>query len=613
MPRDYSSRRAVIKAGVLGGIVGLAGCSGQQDQTDTATTAGGGDGGGGEETTMSEPTETPEPDVEYELIPPQRWIAQSRSQWSTGYEWGVMARQNLERLGLRFEWEVMSGSAWGDALFARDWDFTHIAWGATPDRIFPYYPMYFSFHSQFAKEGSGNFEMWASEESGMMDSPAKAAEGKQEYDKLVEEFKAEPDDQKRAEIGKKLQFLQGANQPVLFTNHPDALAATNTQLFGNWKPMFGNFPYFNSFTMRDLENKGQTNQLVYGQTTALERGYPNFFTMAASVHKTLYTLTYDPLTRLDYDGEPVPAAAKDWEVVDDTTIEVTLRDGMTFTDGEDVTAEDVKFTWDYITEHGIPEEKILYEPYESSEINGDNSITFNLSFPYAAFPQINMYRIPILPKHVWDGVVEDQGLNHPREWSDPDMTGSGPFEFVGYEPGSQLVLKKNPDHYWSDQFDFEKFVYKVYGSQAAIVGDLGRGKVAFTEQMGATHWNRAKNNAATSTIANPNIRTNGVWCRCDQPPFNDVLVRQALQHATNEAAYGNVVFDGNSVPARSVIAPANELYYSEETPRMEPSMEKARNKLTEAGLRWDDKGRLVMPTDWEPTVEYIGTDEMGSL
>ena len=54
-------------------------------------------------------------------------------------------------------------------------------------------------------------------------------------------------------------------------------------------------------------------------------------------------------------GRPIAeGAAKDWQVVDDTTIEVTLRQGMTWHDGESVTPEDVKFTWDYATKHGIP-------------------------------------------------------------------------------------------------------------------------------------------------------------------------------------------------------------------------------------------------------------------
>ena len=607
MDRDSRPRRQVVKGGLLAGIVGLAGCSAQDQETVTPGDGGGTgttEGGDGTETPTEE-TETPEPDVEYKQVPTQKFITRSRSAAPVMYEWSLLVRQQLERLGFRFEWTVLSGTAFGDQLFAREWDFNTNAWGATPDRIFPYYQMYSSFASEFAEDGGSNFEMWADEEK-LGDV---GAAGKEEYDQLVQEFRGEIDQEARSEIGNRLQFLQGANQPVNFTVHPNALAATNTRQFGNWKSMFGNFPFWNMYTLRDIENQGQTDTLVFGTTAPQERGYPNIFTMAATNNKIMYNMTYDPLTRLDYEGRPQPAAASDWTIVDDQTIEVTLREGMTFHDGEPVTPEDVKFTWDYISEHGIPEEIILYQPYDSSEVIGDRQIRFNLAFPFAGFPTINMYRIPILPKHIWENVVEEEGLEHPRQWSNPDMTGSGPFEYVGFEPGSQIVVEKNPDHYWADQIDFDRFVYRIYGSQAAIVGDLTTGAVHFASGLSATHWNRASNADSVNAVSNPNIRTGGVWCRCDKAPFTDVRVRQALQHAINNQDIIDVVFQGHGVPARSVIAPANKVYYYEDTPQMETSLQMARQKLTEAGLRWNEQGQLIMPVDWEPTTEYISTSE----
>lgn len=581
-----SKRRDLLKMGIAVGTgTALAGCSGSDDD------GGGGTVGETETSTETPPEATPEPDTEYEQLPRWNWTALSRSFDPQFYEWSVMARQQLERLGFRFEWEVLESSTWVDRLFARDWDFNQLSWFGTVERVFPYYNLYFSFHSSFANEEGGNFSMWTSDE----------------YDEAVENFNSSLKLEDQQRWADRCQEILALNQPVIFGLHPDTLSAANTDQYTNWKSMFGLNTFFNRNTLRDIQPTGEATAVIAGATAGME-SYPNFFAVTGNALET-HQLTYDTPVYYDYEGKPRPAAAKEWNVVDETTVDVTLREGMSWHDGEEVTAEDLKYTWDALQEYPVPYLASDTAPYESSELKGEYTVRFNLKNPFAGFVNISLYRVPILPKHVWDGITEEKGLEHPREWSDPDMTGSGPFKFVTYEPGNRIVFEKNPEHRFADSIEFDKLVYNVYGNEASVVGDLVGGDVTFAQDLGPNNWDRANGAESVNAIANESLATNGVWVRCDKEPFNDVVVRRALAHALNREEVLNTVYRGYATKARSPISPRNEVFFNGDVPMYEYDFQRARDLLFETGFRWDDKGRLVKPVDWEPTTEYVSPDE----
>ena len=581
--RIDSNRRGFIKGSATFGIAAMiAGCTGQDPDDDDDN---------GRENGDPPDDGTPEPDVEYEPLPTYNYHTLPRSDDAEGYEWAVMARQQLEVLGFDFDWEVLESSTWADRLFARDWDFNHLTWFGTIERVYPYYNLFYSFHSQFATEAGGNFQMWESEE----------------YDEAVENFIEAQELEEQQQWANRCQEILALNQPVIFGLHEDTLSAANTDQFTNWNGMLDWNVYWNVNSLRDIEAVGDAEEVVFG-TPIEQENYPNFFAVTGNSLET-HKMSYDTPLAYDYDGELYGLAAEDWEFVDETTIDVTLRDGMTWHDGEDVTAEDLKFTWDAIQEYPVPYIESDVEPYESSELLDDLTVRFNLSRPFGGFTRISLFRVPILPRHVWDGVTEREGLEHPGEWTDPDMTGSGPFEFVSYEPGDRIVYQKNPDHRFADDIDFETLVYRVYGAEATLTGDLIDGQVTFAQRMGPTHWDRANDAPNVEATAEPSIAANGVWCRCDMAPFNDVRVRQALAHAINIQEVIDIIYRGRGERAVSPVAPANEAFYNEDVARYDYDLDRARELLMEAGLRWDDDGRLMMPVDWEPEVEYISPDD----
>jgi peptide/nickel transport system substrate-binding protein len=311
-------------------------------------------------------------------------------------------------------------------------------------------------------------------------------------------------------------------------------------------------------------------------------------------------LNYEPLVRIGLDGEPRPGAATDWNVEDDTTIHVTLREDMTFHDGEPVTAEDVQFTYDYMNEWGVPALSTYYEPVDSVEIINDTEVRFHLTEPYSGFIRLGMNMIWILPMHIWDGIVEERDFEHPRDWTktEVDTTGSGPFEITFYEPNSRAVYERHDDHHMD--FEMDTLVWSVYGSLSAAMGDLESGDIHHVKELQPEQYERAEDNDNLVAVANPSHGYVPVHIHNEHVPFHDPVVRRAMAHALDKQEIINVALSGYGDVSISPIAPANEFYHNSDVPAYEGGPEEARQLLIDAGYRWDENGNLLVPQDRMP-------------
>jgi peptide/nickel transport system substrate-binding protein len=130
----------------------------------------------------------------------------------------------------------------------------------------------------------------------------------------------------------------------------------------------------------------------------------------------------EPLVKFDVDMNLVPALAIDWEFSDDSlTLTFKLREGVTWHDGKPFTAEDVKYTFDWVleSENAAPN-RGLYADVEDIRIINDHEISFHLSKPYS-FLLNNIARMPITAKHHGD---RDDFRQNP--------IGTGPYELVSW-------------------------------------------------------------------------------------------------------------------------------------------------------------------------------------
>jgi peptide/nickel transport system substrate-binding protein len=244
----------------------------------------------------------------------------------------------------------------------------------------------------------------------------------------------------------------------------------------------------------ETETSGSTKP-VLGMATA-----PNNLSVLKS--STAYTFTiidniYTTGTVSNPEtNKPVPWAFSDWTLNTDNiggsapAITAELRDDLTFSDGEQQTAEDFKFTVEYIKEQGVAGTVAAsqFSAVESVEVDSPDGTTVNifLSEPDRAW-LTNILGNYIIPKHIWEGVSDYQKFA-PR--NEDAVVGAGPWELTDYNWGNWYELSYRGDEAnpWNERADWldsdgpfvDTIRFEVFGSQSALVQNLLDGNIDMT-------------------------------------------------------------------------------------------------------------------------------------
>jgi len=414
-----------------------------------------------------------------------------------------------------------------------------------------------------------------------------------EFDRLSDAQRAEMDPEKRREIVLQCQdYLE--EQAVLFPLwYPTHLAAANKEKFKGYVEIPGEILY-NEWTPVMVEPL--TNDKVL--KVALQHDVDNLNVMAAvsTWNWKILRIVYDKLVRIGPDLQPVPAAAEKWEVVEPTVIDVTLRQGMTFHDGKPVTIEDIKFTYDYMMKWQPGYLKAFVEPIKEVTVIDDKTIRFILHEPFAPFIPNTLGTIPILPKHIWENVVEKNNLKSPDEWADPSLIGSGPFKFVHWKKGEEVKLEKLANHYAPPKVD--AMIQVCVGNTEAVLGALETKTADMCAwDLSAAHFEMASKMPHLQTFKIPDIGWTYMGVNTRRAPFSDKAMRHAIAQAIDYETLVEILLDGNGTPGGSgrVISPAVKPFYNDKPVKFEYSLEKAKETLKAAGYRWDSEGNLYYP------------------
>ena len=195
---------------------------------------------------------------------------------------------------------------------------------------------------------------------------------------------------------------------------------------------------------------------------------------------TIYELVYDSMVQIQLDGSYTWEVAEDAQVSEDGTVwTFTLRDGITFHDGEPLTADDVVFSYNlYQSQEEFPYMPVYTEFFESVEAPDEKTVVITLS---EAIPNMEsqLYYMYILPEHIWSQ-VED-----PAAFENAEMIGSGPFKLNEYRQNEFVVLDAVQDHYLYPP-KIDGAVFQTFDSQDALVQALKTGQVDMITEMPAT-------------------------------------------------------------------------------------------------------------------------------
>src|SRR5699024_9908329 len=126
---------------------------------------------------------------------------------------------------------------------------------------------------------------------------------------------------------------------------------------------------------------------------------------------------------------------------------------MKFHDGEPVTAEDVKFSYDLVREVESPYFIGLIEPVESVEVIDDLTVRFNLKEAFAPFTTNTLAQMFIFTQHYWEPILEADGATGVLEHPNTDIVGSGPFMIDYWERDQEMKLNTNEDYFQPAKVD----------------------------------------------------------------------------------------------------------------------------------------------------------------
>ncbi|RVT85118.1 ABC transporter substrate-binding protein [Rhodobacteraceae bacterium CCMM004] len=297
------------------------------------------------------------------------------------------------------------------------------------------------------------------------------------------------------------------------------------------------------------------------------------------------------LVHLTPNLEAVPDLAESWETPDDTTVVFTLREGLTFSDGSPLTAEDVIYTFETILDESFnAPQRGLFTPIESLEAVDDRTVQFNLSAPYA--PLFSYLDIGIVPSD-YDG---DMAL---------EPVGAGPMVLDSWTRGSELVLTAS-DSYWAGAPEVDTLVVRVVGDNSARAQAFEAGDLDVIQSPLSP--NDIQRFAADEAVGSEILAGLGVTYlnfNTTDPLLQDPRMRQALAMLVDQETIVNQIYEGVDQVANSIILPSSWAY-DEAVQQPTFDMEGAMAMLDDLG--WTDSdGDGIRDRDGTPLAIEIAT------
>lgn len=351
---------------------------------------------------------------------------------------------------------------------------------------------------------------------------------------------------------------------------------------------------------------------VYSEAIVGQPQLVNPLLAASQADLDLASLVFSGLTRLDDYGQPVPDLAESWDVSEDgLTYTFTLRQDVTWHDGEPFTAEDVAYTMSVLRDPEFPGPADLAAFWRTVETyaEGDHTVRFVLTQPLTGFPEYA--GIGVLPEHLLTGVApanlaEDSFNLSPigtgrLRWDsatvdDEDVAVVRLLPYDGfYDPERQVGLDEVVLHFYEDGAD----AFRALGSEVQAMGDLTVEQLDAALESGNLNVYTARLPAYTAIIFNQAAPER-------LPFFQEDEVRQALTAALDRHGIVQTALPRQALVADSPILPGTWAY-NEMLQPLPYNPEQAAQILDDAG--WERAGGTRRREDTRLRFTLLVSDE----
>lgn len=368
-----------------------------------------------------------------------------------------------------------------------------------------------------------------------------------------------------------------------------------------------------TFVATSTDAVAQDADLIFWVGTMMDIDTLNPFTMTSITSYAICGLMFEYLLTTDINGDSHPQVAESYSVNEDGTVwTYNLVDDSYFHDGERVTADDVKFTYDMVMNN--PQDCSLLAGYLDGVTNVEriDEFTIRITLEEARRGMLEIW-IPILPEHLWSAVEDDNQIKK-VDWDDSTyfptgFIGSGPFILDEYVQTQNHIRLLKWDQYNFGPVNIDELFFKIYDFEDTMVNALDTGAIDVALDVPVTHWESTIDDEDIDGVDVPSIRFKDFGFNCAPAELrfslNDhgkrnfpdastnlettnLSVRQACSMAVNKTMLVDEAYQGHAVVGDSLVSTATPFwhYYVPEEEFMPFDLDAANETLENAGYKY---------------------------
>jgi peptide/nickel transport system substrate-binding protein len=343
---------------------------------------------------------------------------------------------------------------------------------------------------------------------------------------------------------------------------------------------------------------------------------------------SMYTVASYEVANLQYatltdkaadDFATTPGLAESWEENEaGVSYTYTLREGLTWSDGEPLTAEDI--AWNINTSRDQEWDNMI-STVANIEATAVDDLTLELtsSVPDPKLPTMDVY---LVPQHIWEPVATD--YDAATQYAADDGVGSGPFVLTEWTASQSVVMEANPS-YWGwegEEPPYDRVIFRYFENPDAMVAALQQGEIDAAQGIPASSWDSLDEDPDIEVVEGQQggfdeIAINGGAAEGQpHPALLDVNVRRAMSHAIDREAVIEDLWFGHAAPLETVSPSADPKWLPEipEENQLGYDPEQANQILDEGGyMDADGDGIREMPDGSNPLVIRHAVNTDGDL
>jgi peptide/nickel transport system substrate-binding protein len=301
----------------------------------------------------------------------------------------------------------------------------------------------------------------------------------------------------------------------------------------------------------------------------------------AAVDRQVYQSLFDKLVDTDENLQIIPMLATFWTISPDgKTVTLKLRQGVKFHDGTPFNAEAVKYNFDRMQDPKFPSaRRSEVQPVQKVTVMDPYTVGLSLEKPYSPLLYVLTDRAGMM---VSPAEAQKAGMNfalHP--------VGTGPFRFVEKVPQDHVTLERNPDYWVKGQPFLDRVVFRSIVDNNARIANIKSGDVDIVNRVPLPQIKQLTEEAKQpgtrfKLLERGAFSWQGIWLNVTKPPFDNKLLRQALNATIDRNVIVAAVLQGAAYPSYS--------FFPNGTPAYDPawkipprSVALAKEKLQAAG------------------------------